>query len=51
MPFVLALFMVPTVSIQDYTYDSRNKFVRKWANKFGISGRIQDPIAKRDIKK
>ncbi|MFX0022462.1 MAG: hypothetical protein ACFE9S_09040 [Candidatus Hermodarchaeota archaeon] len=51
MPFAIALFMVPAVIIQDYTYDSRNRFVRKWANKFGISGRIQDPLARNNLKK
>ncbi|MFX0004156.1 MAG: hypothetical protein ACFE9C_09175 [Candidatus Hodarchaeota archaeon] len=43
--------MVPTVIIQYYTYYSRSKFVRKWANKFGISGRIQDPLARNNLEK
>ena len=44
MPFIIALFMVPTVIIQDYTYEKRNKFVRKWAEKFGIRGELEDPL-------
>jgi hypothetical protein len=51
MPFIIALFMVPTVILQDYTYYSRNRFVRKWANKFGISGKIQDPLARNNLEK
>ncbi len=51
MPFVIALFMVPVVIIQDYTYNGRNKFVRKWAKKFGISGSIQDPLARNILDK
>jgi hypothetical protein len=46
MPFVIALFMVPAVIIQDATYNGRNKFVRKWAEKFGISGRLEDPLGR-----
>jgi len=46
MPFVIALFMVPAVIIQDATYNARNQFVRKWAEKFGISGRLEDPLGR-----
>jgi hypothetical protein len=46
MPFVIALFMVPVVIIQDATYNGRNKFVRKWAGKFGISGRLENPVGR-----
>ena len=46
MPLVIALFMVPAVIIQDATYNGRNKFVRKWAEKFGISGRLEDPLGR-----
>ena len=44
MPLVIALFMVPAVILQDYTYARRNRFVRKWAEKFGITGKLVDPL-------
>lgn len=46
MPLVIALFMVPAVIIQDATYNGRIKFVRKWAGKFGISGRLENPLGR-----
>lgn len=46
MPFCIAYFMVPAVIIQDATYNGRNKFVRKRAKKFGISGRLEDPLGR-----
>ena len=48
MPLIIALFMIPAVFIQDATYDSRNKFVRKWAAKMGISGKLEDPLGSRE---
>jgi hypothetical protein len=48
MPFVIALFLVPAVIIQDLTFDSRNKFVKKWANKFGISGKLENPLGRNE---
>jgi len=47
MPLIIALFMVPAVIIQDATYNSRNKYVRKWAVKVGISGELEDPLGRR----
>ena len=44
MPLIIALFMVPAVIIQDATFNGRNKFVRKWAGKMGISGKLDDPL-------
>jgi hypothetical protein len=46
MPFAIALFMVPAVIIQDATYNNRNKFVRKWAGRFGISGKLENPLGR-----
>ncbi len=46
MPLAIALFMVPAVIIQDATYNSRNKFVRKWAVNFGINGRLENPLGR-----
>ncbi len=46
MPFIVALFMVPMVILQDYTYERRNKFVKKWAEKFGITGKLVDPLGR-----
>jgi hypothetical protein len=44
MPLIIAFFMIPTVFIQDITFNSRNKFVRKWADRLGISGKIEKPL-------
>ena len=44
MPFLIALFMVPSAIIQDYSYESRNNFVKKWAKKFGITDDLEDPL-------
>ncbi len=48
MPLVIALFMIPAVIIQDATFNSRNKFVRKWAGKMSISGKLVDPLGNKE---
>jgi hypothetical protein len=48
MPLVIALFMVPAVIIQDATYNGRNIFVRKWAAKMGITGKLEDPLGRKE---
>jgi len=35
----------------DATYNGRNKFVRKWTEKFGISGRLENPLGRNILDK
>lgn len=44
IPFLIALFMVPTFIIQDITYERRKRFTLKWAEKLGINGPLENPL-------
>jgi hypothetical protein len=44
VPFVITLFMIPVNIIQDITYERRKKFTLKWAEKFEIRGKLEDPL-------
>ncbi|MBN1215442.1 MAG: hypothetical protein JXA99_08350 [Candidatus Lokiarchaeota archaeon] len=37
MPLFLAYLMISVIIILDKTFDKRRKYIRKWANKFGIT--------------
>ena len=46
IPFIIAFFMIPSLIIQDFTYQKRKNFVKKWAQKFGINNRLDDPLGR-----
>lgn len=46
IPFIIAFFMIPSLLIQDFTYQKRKDFVKKWAQKCGINNRLDNPLGR-----
>lgn len=44
MPILIAIFIIPAFIVLDITREHRKKYILKWAEKFGITGPLQDPL-------
>lgn len=44
MPILIAIFIIPAFIVLDITREHRKKYMLKWAEKFGISGPLEDPL-------
>lgn len=43
-PLLTAILAIPTLIIADLTYDHHKNYIRKFAEKLGISGPLEDPL-------
>lgn len=44
MPILIAIFIIPAFIVLDITHEYRKKYMLKWAEKFGISVPLEDPL-------
>ncbi len=44
MPIMIAIFIIPAFILLDISREHRKKYMLKWAEKYGITGPLQDPL-------
>jgi hypothetical protein len=44
MPILVAIHLIPAFILLDITREHRKKYMLKWAEKYGITGPLQDPL-------